>query len=673
MNSTPWADTDTDRMRRGEAIMLAISYAEQGLAVFPVGIRWDREKNKTGKRPLNDHGFKQASTSPAEIRRQFEEAVNRLSRNELEVLGVGFYPGDEYVFIDLDITDDADGPAVWAGYEGTHGKVDTLQTTSPSGGAHKMFRTGGIAYSIGHDLGPGIDVRGANGYVVAPGTFTPWGSWEWDGDSPLDGAQPALTPPWLVEKLRPIGGGTGGSDGAGGAASRLDAAARAELDPADRAALEALEKLDGHGAHAVREKAEDGTTVRIIRVTRPGKSSGVSATIGFRGPGSVHNFSSGWKRLPGPAWYDVDQLHAIIAGRNAEDVAKERDLGDGPQPAPDGDVPEYPQLRLLREQMLVGRAVLDIPPPDPIVPDWLDRAMVAELFGPKSNGKTWVALALALAVSTGRPWLGRQVALSGPVLYVAAEGAYTVGERSRGWLKAHQLAELPDTFYLFPNRVNFLELGWRDAVADYATLIGAVLVIIDTLNRSIPGGKENSPEDMGAMFEGCDRVRKASGAAVLVLHHTPHESKDRGRGHGSFEDNCDIVWKVLGDPKRMVLTSEKQKARPDPEPINLRLNVDDPANPWAEPLDATTIGSDVPVDKDDAKRQQAKVDLRRAAMRFRGKRGETVEEWTARAPGVASMYRRAAMRELIDEGFFVESERRGRSVRYLPAGFGGAW
>jgi hypothetical protein len=52
------------------------------------------------------------------------------------------------------------------------------------------------------------------------------------------------------------------------------------------------------------------------------------------------------------------------------------------------------------------------------------------------------------------------------------------------------------------------------------------LIVVDTLARNMTGD-ENSQKDMGAFIAGCDRIREATGAAVLIVH---HEGKDASKG-----------------------------------------------------------------------------------------------------------------------------------------------
>lgn len=76
----------------------------------------------------------------------------------------------------------------------------TYTVITPSGGKHFYFRapTGIRLRNTSGALGPLVDTRAGGGYVVAPGSITPEGSYE-----VLDDAEPAELPGWLVRALTP--------------------------------------------------------------------------------------------------------------------------------------------------------------------------------------------------------------------------------------------------------------------------------------------------------------------------------------------------------------------------------------------------------------------------------------------------------------------------------------
>jgi len=72
----------------------ALKLADRGLAVFPCG---------PDKRPLTTHGYKDASSDPAQIKEWWREHPNAL---------IGVPAGDKFVVIEIN-----DNPNIDAGYE----------------------------------------------------------------------------------------------------------------------------------------------------------------------------------------------------------------------------------------------------------------------------------------------------------------------------------------------------------------------------------------------------------------------------------------------------------------------------------------------------------------------------------------------------------------------------
>ena len=75
-----------------------------------------------------------------------------------------------------------------------------------------------------------------------------------------------------------------------------------------------------------------------------------------------------------------------------------------------------------------------------------------------------------------------------------------------------------------------------------ATGLPVVWIIIDTLNRALAGGDENSSKDMGAVISAVDRIQRATGAHCSLIHHVPVDRTDRMRGHGSVLGAVDLTW-----------------------------------------------------------------------------------------------------------------------------------
>jgi hypothetical protein len=153
---------------------VALGFAANGWPVLPL----------RGKVPLpGTRGVLDATTDPGVIK-AWPENVN-----------VGIATGNGIVVLDVD---GEEGAVSLHALERDHGPLPrTLSAETGGGGQHFYFLGHGLGNSAGR-LGPGLDVRGEGGYVVAPPSIHPQAGrrYAWD-----ERTAPVPLPDWIRERL----------------------------------------------------------------------------------------------------------------------------------------------------------------------------------------------------------------------------------------------------------------------------------------------------------------------------------------------------------------------------------------------------------------------------------------------------------------------------------------
>lgn len=220
---------------------------------------------------------------------------------------------------------------------------------------------------------------------------------------------------------------------------------------------------------------------------------------------------------------------------------------------------------------LIRIAQLDaLKPPEPIVEDWLFSNSLAWLGGRPGGGKTFLAVDLACSVSAGQYWHGRATR-RGRVLYVIAEGAHGLAARVRAWewsrnCLAGDLIFLPIAVQLTPN---------SETLEPFVRLVTEQkpdMIVIDTQARVTEGLEENSSRDMGLFVAALERVRLASKACVLIVHHEPRSGENL-RGSTALEAAATTVMRTSKEQRSSIVKVEckKQKDVAERDPITLDL------------------------------------------------------------------------------------------------------
>lgn len=163
-------------------------------------------------------------------------------------------------------------------------------------------------------------------------------------------------------------------------------------------------------------------------------------------------------------------------------------------------------------------------------------------------GKSWTAMALALAVATGGELFGGWQCKQGSVLCLDADqGLAGTGMRlqwlARGLgLRAADMAQLPIGAVFFDACVVKGEAVDPKAVARLERAVkGRTLCVIDSLAQ-LGAGIDEKDSRLGLVLAELTRITQVTGTTWLVLHHSGKAEGTEVRGTSAIRDRAGAVW-----------------------------------------------------------------------------------------------------------------------------------
>ncbi len=466
--------------------------------------------------------------------------------------------GSDVIVVDLDSSE-----AVKA-WEEMGGNEETFTVETPRGW-HLYFEHPGfhVKNSAG-DLGKGIDIRGDGGFVVAPGSPHRSG-----GTYREAGGELAPAPDWLVDWL-----------------SKQRAPSEAQHYPGDVEGdklayhrklyaqyLQAADTpvcVEGTGDHTLFKVVQRGAydlalpVDDVIELLREHYDSRCRPPWGDELEGRVqHKARCAKEGSTRPRIEPLPEDLAFRAGTAAKDMPNFSSYRAEPQPEDD-----TPKGSMGEKWGGWGKRV---PPPVYLVEGLIPEHKVVTFFAEGGSVKTWSALAIAIAVAQGDPWLGKYPVKRGKVLYLDYEdGPYEVSRRVHILAGGH---DVPDLGYLYGGpQLDEQEKLW-DTLAKKAVAEGISLVVADSLGAGMPGDADENTTAFAAGMKIAGRFTEA-GCGVLFVHHA---NKSGGmRGTSAARDQSDVVFKFepvseTDSVKRMRMVCDKPGPQRRPKPVNVEL------------------------------------------------------------------------------------------------------
>jgi AAA domain-containing protein/bifunctional DNA primase/polymerase-like protein len=533
-----------------------------------------------GKHPLNKGWQSGAAMSLADAFSIWGEEIPRAN--------IGIRTGSASDIFVLDIDPDNGGMVSLGKMLHEQGALPSTYTVrTGSGGTHyyfllpRAFRvTNGANRLLVQTYGPGLDIRGEGGQVVAAPSVSGKGAY-----TVLDESDPVAAPGWLLELLQatvdtmPVTDSpviedlpmTADLDAR--TADRVQRYAERVLDQEER---EYLEAVPGSGNAAlftaaanmieIAQSPWNSVTVPDVharleraRVTRAAKHP----TGGGQDP---QEFTATWEsaraRVLGQGRALPPDPHSGVAF----DPGLFLPAGStgGATPAPVNRDEAMSLVDQLLSRMLTRDALDSIPAPTPLIEGLLDLESESWVIGAPGGFKSFVALDWACHVALGLPWRGCEVT-QGDVVYVVAEGKKGIPGRVRAWEATY--GKRVDGVHFLPEPVQVKGEDTKHTGkpgVEWMTLVGACVklrpkfIILDTQARITLGLNENDASEAGTLIEAVRLLKEHTGACVLVVHHTGRAGEN-ARGSSAIDGAQDTELRVdrpQARDARLALTAE---------------------------------------------------------------------------------------------------------------------
>ncbi|WP_293909873.1 AAA family ATPase [Deinococcus sp.] len=183
------------------------------------------------------------------------------------------------------------------------------------------------------------------------------------------------------------------------------------------------------------------------------------------------------------------------------------------------------------------RQVSGIPTPPPIEWVWegrIARGYITMLGGTGGVGKSALVASLEVAVLAGLPFLGGATS-QGAVIHADFD---TDARAQLPWLERAVLGQgvshdvLDRITYVDSEHGGFMDEAGLAALKEQALSVGAVLIVVDAFTSAFPMIRGNDAGEVMQVMAAFRQLAKDTGAAVVVLDHTPKPMVNMPEGRG---------------------------------------------------------------------------------------------------------------------------------------------
>ena len=160
----------------------------------------------------------------------------------------------------------------------------------------------------------------------------------------------------------------------------------------------------------------------------------------------------------------------------------------------------------------------------PIIDELMRQGETMNIIAASKEGKSWLALDIALSVATGSRWLKRFNTTQSRVLYVDNElhpETLTSRLNSVVWKRSLDPGEVEQQLIASPLRGFGLTISGLERLLTQLEVNPPGLIVLDAFYRFMPEGtSENDNAHIMLIYNTLDRYARDHGCAFIIIHHS---------------------------------------------------------------------------------------------------------------------------------------------------------
>jgi hypothetical protein len=220
--------------------------------------------------------------------------------------------------------------------------------------------------------------------------------------------------------------------------------------------------------------------------------------------------------------------------------------------------------------------------PEELVKGMIHRSTLTMFAGGSKSFKTFTLIDLALSVSQGLEWWGRDT-IAGRVLYLNLEIAPAFFQKRLSDLAVAKMLLAVENFDVWNLRGYAAEVEkLMPEIISRCRDQNYAMIIVDPIYKLMGGRNENAAGEMAEFLNYFEELSKETGAAVVYGHHfakglaSAKEHLDRASGSGVFARHADAIITITPHEEEEALVVQATlRNLPAPKPFVIR---------WGYPL-----------------------------------------------------------------------------------------